>query len=803
MNQGREFPIPPDEVARLQGVRDLRILDTPSDPTFNRITEFASRAFGVPISIISLIDSDRQWFKSSRGLDVSAIPRAISICAHTILGDAPLVVPDLREDPRFRDNPLIGSEGLIFYAGRAIHDRSGNRVGTFAILDRRRRDLDASEIGLIDGFAAWAEFEIQRGGEAYGRLFEEAPVALWVEDFSRAGAYLEEIRASGVADIRSHLTDHPEDFDRAVGLVRVVDANTRAARLLDAPSKLDLLGTRLYQTISEGARQSFIDRFEAMWNDSTVVEGIYIFRTQIDRPIRCNLTWSVPEHGGRHDYSRALLALVDTTSQWEIEEALTASERRYRDLFKNLPLAMVITSPEGDIIDANPAAVELYGASSLEELMSVTAARLYSRPAERELFVRALDESDVIVRPAVQSLRMDGTEILVRSVTRAVRSRSGKVLYVESMMEDVTERHQTERRAIRLAEILEHTSDLVAISNWEGDQLFFVNGAGRRILGITAETGLSQLSAMSFYTPDTQEKFRAEIIPALRESSVWEGELDVKTEGGALLPTSQVVVAHRGPTGRISHVSTVARDLSSYKRAEEELRESRDRLAEMVRSKDEFLASISHEIRTPLSVVVGLAYELSEHLSSFSPEELTELAGHVYAQSTELSHIVEDLLVAARADTGSLAAHPVSIEIKAVTEKLIAEISPIVDSSRISVSGRSSHAWADPYRIRQILRNLFTNAARYGGTEIIVKIADDERTTYVRVADNGLGVPTGQEETIFEPYSRAHESRGRPGSVGLGLSVSRTLARLMDGDLVYRREGDMSVFELSLPAAPP
>jgi len=134
---------------------------------------------------------------------------------------------------------------------------------------------------------------------------------------------------------------------------------------------------------------------------------------------------------------------------------------------------------------------------------------------------------------------------------------------------------------------------------------------------------------------------------------------------------------------------------------------------------------------------------------------------------------------------------------------LIAEISPIVDSSRISVSGRSSHAWADPYRIRQILRNLFTNAARYGGTEIIVKIADDERTTYVRVADNGLGVPTGQEETIFEPYSRAHESRGRPGSVGLGLSVSRTLARLMDGDLVYRREGDMSVFELSLPAAPP
>jgi two-component system sensor histidine kinase KdpD len=97
------------------------------------------------------------------------------------------------------------------------------------------------------------------------------------------------------------------------------------------------------------------------------------------------------------------------------------------------------------------------------------------------------------------------------------------------------------------------------------------------------------------------------------------------------------------------------------------------------------------------------------------------------------------------------------------------------------------------------VRNLLTNAARYGGERVWIEARRGANRVIVSVIDDGRGVPAGQETTIFEAYQRAHNAAGQPASVGLGLSVARKLARLMGGDLRYRRVDDTSVFELSLP----
>jgi signal transduction histidine kinase len=230
----------------------------------------------------------------------------------------------------------------------------------------------------------------------------------------------------------------------------------------------------------------------------------------------------------------------------------------------------------------------------------------------------------------------------------------------------------------------------------------------------------------------------------------------------------------------------------------------KERLESLVRSKDEFVASVSHELRTPLTAVVGLAQELAANRAGLGDAELDELMAIIADQSSELSNIVEDLLVAARADVGTLTLHPAPIDIRAELEALAALVVPrLPDGNPIPIHGNAGEVVADPLRFRQIVRNLLTNAARYGGEHIWLEIRADGGRVTVAVLDDGLGVPEGSIDKIFEAYERAHNARSQPASVGLGLAVSRSLARLMGGDLGYRRRDGATEFSLTLPAGLP
>jgi len=153
--------IPRDEQARLRSLKSLDILDTPAEERFDRLTRMARRLFGVPIALVSLIDENRQWFKSAAGLDVRETPRAISFCGHAILDDQILVVPDARADARFSDNPLVlGDPEIRFYAGCPLRAPDGSRLGTFCIIDRTPRALGAEDLEMLRDLAALAEREI-------------------------------------------------------------------------------------------------------------------------------------------------------------------------------------------------------------------------------------------------------------------------------------------------------------------------------------------------------------------------------------------------------------------------------------------------------------------------------------------------------------------------------------------------------------------------------------------------------------------------------------------------------------------
>jgi diguanylate cyclase (GGDEF)-like protein len=154
-------PKPINEQSRLAELRELEILDTEPEERFERVTRLARRLFDVPTALVTIVDDDRQWFKSVQGLDFSETPREDSFCAHAILQDDVMVVTDTATDERFVDNRFVTDDpGVRFYAGCPIAGPGGAKLGTLCIVDHEARDFTADQIESLRDLGAIIEREV-------------------------------------------------------------------------------------------------------------------------------------------------------------------------------------------------------------------------------------------------------------------------------------------------------------------------------------------------------------------------------------------------------------------------------------------------------------------------------------------------------------------------------------------------------------------------------------------------------------------------------------------------------------------
>ncbi len=152
---------PLSEDSRIEALLALNILDTQPEERFDRLTRMAKISLDVPIAVVSLVDNNRQWFKSSVGLDVKETPRDISFCGHAIHSDEMLIVQDASKDKRFADNPLVLNDPKIrFYAGRPLKAINGERLGTFCIIDKKPRNFSKDELNILNDLGSIAEREL-------------------------------------------------------------------------------------------------------------------------------------------------------------------------------------------------------------------------------------------------------------------------------------------------------------------------------------------------------------------------------------------------------------------------------------------------------------------------------------------------------------------------------------------------------------------------------------------------------------------------------------------------------------------
>jgi two-component system sensor histidine kinase MtrB len=233
--------------------------------------------------------------------------------------------------------------------------------------------------------------------------------------------------------------------------------------------------------------------------------------------------------------------------------------------------------------------------------------------------------------------------------------------------------------------------------------------------------------------------------------------------------------------------------ITQYEHTLEQLHTSQVEIA----SRDDLIRSVSHELRTPLTAVLGYAELLGSN--DLGSEDRIDMVNTIIREGRDLSNIVEDLLTRARSEAKTL-------EVAAVRVNLSAQVAQVLEGRTPHERSRMSHrpdettiGTGDPARIRQIIRNLISNALKYGDGSVAIAMTAAPDQVGLEVRNPGPAVPIADRDRIFDPYHRAAGAGRNPGGLGLGLAISRELARMMGGDLRYRREGAESVFALTLP----
>lgn len=218
--------------------------------------------------------------------------------------------------------------------------------------------------------------------------------------------------------------------------------------------------------------------------------------------------------------------------------------------------------------------------------------------------------------------------------------------------------------------------------------------------------------------------------------------------------------------------------------------------------RSQMIGTVSHELRNNLTGVLGLT-EIVANTADLKPAEARELIALAHQQAVDANEIVEDLLTASRLEASALTITAGRVDINAEVATVARRFTGAGSEIGLALADDLAPAWADPLRVRQAIRNLVSNAIRYGGPVVSITTRQTGDAIQIGVLDNGDGVPTEDEASIFLPYRRSTTGRRDPSSVGLGLWICRHLAQAMGGHLVYERRNGSTEFVMTVPVARP
>lgn len=791
-----------NESQRIQALHEYEILDTAAESEFDRITEIASRVCDMPISLISLVDKERQWFKSRVGLEVKETPRDLSFCQYTFTEDQLLEVRDAVEDDRFKSNTLVTADPHIrYYAGLPLIDANGFALGALCVIDRVPRQLDENQKQILS-------------------LLRDEVVALIVNRKEKEKHKESEQKLKAFFDhSQSLMCTHDLDGN-------FITVNEAGARLLGY-EKMEIEKLSLFDIVPKEGHSN-LKSYLAEIVKKGVLKGEMRTVTRAGSMRIWMFNNILQVNGNKKAY--VIGNAVDITEQHYLEKDLKHAQA----MLTRTGRVARIGGWEYNLKDAkivwSEITKEIHEVAKDYEPDLTSSLNFYKEGLHRNKIQQAIEQAISTGEPwdlELEIITFKGHALWVRALGNA-DFENGVCVRLYGTFQDIDRRKRMEAESSNskklFEDILEATSAVAIIATDIDGTITLFNKGAENLLGYASEEIIGKLSPVHFHLQselDLRERELAiELGYPVKGFSVFVEKAErygseqlewtyIRKDGSHLF-VSLAVTMIRNIEDKVIGYLGVATDISKIIQQHKELERAKGIAEQASMAKSEFLANMSHEIRTPLNGIVGFTDLLTR--TSLNDTQ-REYLGMVEQSTTLLLSIINDVLDFSKIEAGKM-----ELEIEQTDlNELIIQLNKLFN---VQITGKGlefhlniapevpSYIWTDGLRIKQVLMNLMSNAIKFtakGKITFQISVLSREAETAVlrfSVQDTGIGIKEDKQAKIFEAFSQEDTSMTkRYGGTGLGLTISNRLLKMMGSELKLESKvavGSHFFFDLDL-----